>query len=527
MSGHHDVIIIGSGPAGVSAAFPLLDAGLKVLMIDGGQQATASVPSQSFMHWRENDPEQWKTMVGQDFHALRQADAASPKLRVPTHAHVFAGFAQGNDVHSQNFMAIGSLATGGLSNAWGCGVATFQGQDLHDFPFASQDLQPSYEVIGRRIGISGQTDDELSGYFGVDAWAQAPTEMDELHRCILNRHQRSKRSNQDSDFKMGRPRLAVLTQDLADRKACNLSGNCMWGCAGGSLYSATQDLATLKHRAGFEHKPGLVAEHITRHPDGHLMVHTRDKDGQQSLQGHRVFLAAGTLASSRLAMRALGLSTITQMQSCPTAAFMLWSPKHLGRPRSPTFGLGQLSFTLGLTAGINGFGSLFNPATIPLAEFVRHVPLGKRLGIDFMAALVTSCSVGNVFLPGTLSKTRLSLDETGALNVEGHLDSSVTPLMKQARERLASVFLKRGALMLPGSFKIGLPGSDIHHACSLPMRHRPERGETTPLGELAGFEGVHAIDGASLSYLPEKSHTMTIMANADRIARTVAVNINR
>jgi flavin-dependent dehydrogenase len=33
-----DVIIVGSGPAGVSAAYPLVQSGIKVLMVDGGER---------------------------------------------------------------------------------------------------------------------------------------------------------------------------------------------------------------------------------------------------------------------------------------------------------------------------------------------------------------------------------------------------------------------------------------------------------------------------------------------------------
>ena len=37
-----DVVIIGTGPAGVSAAYPLVEAGLQVLMIDGGRQVAGT-----------------------------------------------------------------------------------------------------------------------------------------------------------------------------------------------------------------------------------------------------------------------------------------------------------------------------------------------------------------------------------------------------------------------------------------------------------------------------------------------------
>ena len=50
-------------------------------------------------------------------------------------------------------------------------------------------------------------------------------------------------------------------------------------------------------------------------------------------------------------------------------------------------------------------------------------------------------------------------------------------------------------------------------------------GETDGDGELAGLAGVHIVDGACLSTQTEKSHTLTIMANADRIGRILAMQM--
>ena len=55
------------------------------------------------------------------------------------------------------------------------------------------------------------------------------------------------------------------------------------------------------------------------------------------------------------------------------------------------------------------------------------------------------------------------------------------------------------------------------------MRHRPILGESSQFGEIVGLPGVYAVDGSSLPVLSERSHTLTIMANADRIARHVAL----
>ena len=54
------------------------------------------------------------------------------------------------------------------------------------------------------------------------------------------------------------------------------------------------------------------------------------------------------------------------------------------------------------------------------------------------------------------------------------------------------------------------------------MRSKPSYGETNWLGEVVGLNGVHVVDGTCLPILPAKSHTLMIMANADRIGRAIA-----
>jgi choline dehydrogenase-like flavoprotein len=58
------------------------------------------------------------------------------------------------------------------------------------------------------------------------------------------------------------------------------------------------------------------------------------------------------------------------------------------------------------------------------------------------------------------------------------------------------------------------------------MRANPKVGETDGAGRLAGSEGVYVVDGACLPSLSEKSHTLTLMANADRIAHKLAERLS-
>ena len=539
MTPDFDIIIVGSGPAGVSAAFPLVQAGLKVLMVDGGRESTISPPNQPYLTTRANDADQWKWMIGRDFHSLKFADAVSPKLRAPTHSYVFEGYEQTNQVVGEKFVALGSLAQGGLSNAWGCGVAKLSADELSNYPFAAVEIEASYETVSQRMGISGACSDDLTDYFSLDVWADKPIDMDPLQSQLLAKYQSFNSALSSKGFRLGRSRVAALSQDKGSRKACDLSGNCLWGCDRKALYSAFDDLAELKKYRNFTYRSGLIVERISRaeeHPciQGHDVL--RDSF---SINGKKVLLAAGTLATTRIAMMALDIHHSLKMQACPVAAFMLWRPLSLGLRRTPAFGLGQLSFALTLSggdrskghlidqspldSGTTAFGSLFNTTGIPISEFAKFMPLRKPLAIQFLNSILSSCTVGNVYLPGSYTNAKLTLDAMGVLRVSGGYREDVDALMKEAQSKLRSSFLKLGALMLPKSFTLSKPGGDLHHACSLPMRRDPKIGETSADGELFGMKDVHIVDGACLTNISEKSHTLTIMANADRIAKKLLV----
>lgn len=521
MANDVDVIIIGSGPAGVSAAFPLLAAGLKVLMLDGGRGAAMTPPATPFLTARAGDPAQARWMIGADFHALRNSQAVSPKLRVPTHSHVFEGFAAANRVAASGFVAVGSLAAGGLSNAWGCGVARWSARELADFPFAAGQLDAAYQRVARRIGVSGAAADDLAAYFGLDDWIQPALPMDRLHSRLAARYAARRGGVAPLGFRLGRSRVAALSQNLGPRRACDLSGNCLFGCANGALYSAADELPALRAHANFYYRPGAVVEALAASADG---VHVQARDGAHgvTLRAAKVFLAAGTLASTALALRALQSRDSVPVLSSPTAAFLLWQPASLGAPRQPGFGLGQLSFALALDGAVSGFGSTFSTTGIPLSEFVGHLPLRRRHAIPVLRSLLSSCLVGNIFLPGHLSQASARLAADGTLQLQGGYRPEVAALMGQAQRRLRAAYWQLGALLLPKSFTLGPSGGDIHYAGTLPMRAAPQRGQTDASGQLRGLPHVHVVDGASLPALSEKSHTLTIMANADRIGSAVA-----
>lgn len=518
-----DIIIVGSGPAGVSVAFPLLEAGLHVLMVDGGEHKGFSGPSSDFLTARSSDQLQWKWLVGEDFYALQRRDAVSPKLRVPMHAYAFEGFAKDNQILGENFVTLGSMARGGLSNVWGCGVARFSEQELNSFPFAAKDLDQSYESISRRIGISGKVQDDLTDYFGLDGYSQPPIELDSLHQKLLKNYTAKSKKLRERGFSLGRSRVAALSQGLGNRQACNLSGNCLLGCSRESLYSATHDLIALRRFENFSELPGMVVDRLSRSDDvWQIKGRLRSVDDEKTISASKIILAAGTLASTKIAFKTLNYRMPAKLLASPSAAFLLWLPSLLGASRAPGFGLGQLSYSLELKDGITAFGSTFSTTGIPVSEFARHLPLKRPLAISFLRTLLSSCVVGNVFLPGHLTDAQVKFSNQDYLVVSGKFGDRVSPLMKEAYQKLRAAYLALGALVLPGSFTIGQPGGDIHYSGTMPMKKFPIIGQSSATGEIQGLDGVYVVDGACLPTLPEKSHTLTIMANADRVGKCIA-----
>lgn len=521
MSGEDfDVIVVGSGPSGTSVAAPMAQGGLRVAMLDGGRRPQIEVPVLPFLSARQQ-PDQQRWMLGPQFHALRMREAVSPKLRAPTQAHVFEGFAEANRLRTDGFVAVGSLAVGGLSNAWGCGVARLSSEEA-GWPLADADLDDSFRIVCERVGISGAGDDDLRDYFGVDDGADPPAALDGTNALLLQRYERRRAALHAGGFRVGRSRVAVTMRDRGDRLACDSLGNCLFGCARGSMYSAQQDLVDLVPQPGFVHRSGFIVQRLERQ-DSTWSVEGVQGGAPVRLRTRKVVLAAGTLATTALVARTLGHTEPVRLLCSPTAAYLLWVPARLGHGDERAFGLGQLSYALQLPSADTVFGSTFNTTGLPRWEFARHLPMSRPIGVQLLRGLLGSCAVGNVFLPGRHSDATVRLAADGTLVcTSGGPSPQQTAAFAQTRAGLARAWRRLGAVMLPGSFRAAPPGADIHYAGTLPMVDRPGPMQTSTSGEVHGLPGVHVVDGSTLPVLPAKSHTLTLMANADRIGRLIA-----
>lgn len=519
-SAREAVTVVGAGPAGTSAALALRERGIPVTVLDAGTARVTPPPVGDLLGLRLRDTTQWQWQLGRHGEALAATDQASPKLRVPGLRAIFEGFAQVNRIRSDDFQVIGALAAGGLSNAWGCGVARFHEDELGALAFDQAAMDASIERVARRMGLSGRSDDSLSDYFGLDAFCGPALAMDSAHRALWERRDRL-----GDKIRMGRARVAVLGESREDRLGCDLSGMCLWGCVRRATWSAAWDVEKLKRDPGVRFEAGARVQALLPDGEGNWWIDADTQAGPRRYRSKRVLLAAGTLATTRLVLAALppGQPAL-RLQSNPMAAFLLWLPALLGAPRERSFGLAQLSFAAELGDRGTAFGNLFSTAGIPVSEFLAHLPIARRAGLPLLKSILSSCVVGNVFLPGDLSAHEVRMEADQGLRIKGGDDPRLSEAFAEAKSLLSRRFRKAGAWMLPGSFVRGQTGADIHYACTLPVSPRPRAHECHLNGELAGLPGLYVVDGAALPRLPAKAHTLTIMANADRIAGKLILN---
>jgi choline dehydrogenase-like flavoprotein len=120
-------------------------------------------------------------------------------------------------------------------------------------------------------------------------------------------------------------------------------------------------------------------------------------------------------------------------------------------------------------------------------------------------------------------RLRLGRDASGRpkLEVKGVVERGVYWRSIKAGLKLAGNGLKLGGVPVVPAMQFAEPGRSYHSGGTFPMRGSPGRLETDVLGQLPGLPRVHFVDASVLPSIPATTITLTVMANAHRIATQV------
>lgn len=303
------VWVVGSGASGVHFALTLLERGFEVTMLDVGRERPAPVhPELSLSSLKESREDPVAYFLGKRFEAVLLPGFEAEYYGIPPGKDYVFDPLSGFEYTTQGFSPLFSFAQGGLAEAWTGGSYPLNDKDLREFPFSYADIEPYYNEVARRIGITGVKDD-LAKFMPVHDHLLEPLELDAHSMRIVEAYERQRSMlNNKLGCYIGRTRVATLSRDMGARKACGYLGRCVWGCPIDALYTPSLTLQECLRHPGFTYLPGLEVSHFRFSSGGRVTsVIARPVGGgeEQILPIDLLALAAGTLVSSKIVMQSV------------------------------------------------------------------------------------------------------------------------------------------------------------------------------------------------------------------------------
>lgn len=503
-----DVLIVGSGPAGVSSALAL--PGKNVAILDVGKRSVEAATSS------------FDDFIGANFSGLENLTnpSISPKLRAPGMRFITDRPEQDHArVHQDGFQAVMSYAAGGLANAWGAGVFEFSEQDLRGFPYSSHDLRPFYNILHKEIGVSGSADDDLAEYWGPAVDLQPALKLSPVADQILSAYKRNRKAYNDSGFTVGRPRLAILTQDYGGRRAFAYDNTEFYRPNNPAIYHPGYTLDKLISEKKVNYFDGQLVSEYHETPDG-IEVFTQDlKSSQRQIfKAKKLILAAGALQSAAIVLRSnRDFSSEVPLMDNPISFLPIIFPRLFGTAAKRNYyGGAELVLVSRPKDQAIIQASIYSLAGVMRSDLVREFPFYWAGNLWAARYFSPAIGVAQFFYPDSIQRGNfLKINAAGSINIRYRKvqDSNV-------ETSLARLLRKSGFICFSSLAKRPVSGSSIHYAGTLPM-NSSYKYHTKPNGQLSGTRNVYVADAASFPSLSSKNLTLTIMANAMRIASQI------
>lgn len=509
-------LVLGSGPAGASAAAALLARGRKVLLIDAGETLE---PARAARRARmaATEPDGW---LDADLSDLRRdhQEAQSDAMR-PFGSDFMFRDRGGFFAESEGWpIAVRpSFAQGGLSNGWGSAVLPYRDEDLEAWPFGADALAPHYRAVAELAPMSARPDDLATLFPALPIEDDRALTLTAQAQAMLGRLEKRRDALGRMGVRFGQARQAVAP-------GCRRCAMCLYGCPYGLIFNAADLTRRLVQDEGLDYRPGFHAEAFEEDADG-VRLHTRAVDGgaRATFEGSALFVAGGVLPTARLVLNSLGAVdrpvTLRDSQHFFLPMLQSWAP--LRNPeREPRNTLTQL------------FLEILDPAVSPTTVHAQvytyndfyAADMRRRFGrlaraVDpLIGAMSRRLIVAQAFLHSDVSPDiQLRLNGAGRLSASVRENAAMAGAVERARGRLARVAMAAGLAPLLPLSRLGAPGSSFHCGGTFPMRTSPTGLECDSLGRPAGMKRTHLVDASGFPSIPATTITLSVMANAHRI----------
>ncbi len=518
-------LVVGSGPAGVAAALALLERGRPVTMLDVGREIEpefAATPRElarlPFEAWppasyqrlaaisgpvRNGFP--MKTNFGSDF-AFRPAPDLMPLEQ------------RGADI-------LVSFARGGLSNLWGSNVFSFCAGDFHGWPIAADALEPAYRAVLRHIPLSASRGDDLEALMPLHTERLEPRLLSEQAAAVMRDLEAHRPALHAGGMRFGASRLGLRTSPSEHDPGCVRCGLCLHGCPYDLIYNSAHTLAGLERDPRFRYEGGLYVTRFAETAHGVEVHAVRAADrAPVRFDGERAFIGAGAYSTARLVLESLERFAV-QATILESQYFLIPMLHWRSSPGAATERLQTLSQ---ICLRLSDPKVCAEDVHMLLYTYTRlYQDELDASPARFVPGLARALAGRLLAIQGYLhsdlsSRLELSLRraESGppTLTVQGRAHPEAVPAIRRIEARLRSLGGALRATPIPFMTRIAAPGKSYHVGGVFPMRLKPGALESDTLGRPLGLKRVHAVDASVFPTIPATNLTLTVMANAYRIA---------
>ena len=506
-------IVVGSGPAGVACAAALRKAGAPVLILDAGMELEAELSARKAA-LAALEPEKWS---GPDA-AFLYPPIAEPG-GVPDKLAYGSDFAcrpvPGEPPVELNQAALKpSFAVGGLSTVWGAASMPWQARDLKGWPVGLAELEAGYRAAAGLMPLAGVVDDLAESFPFYDA-PRPPVALSRQAEGALKTLTRNRTALAARGLSFGRARLAM------DASRCATCGLCLRGCPRDLIFSTRGALDDLR-AGGASYQSRILVRAVEETPNGVIVRGTTRDGATLSIEGQRVFLAAGVVSTTEIMLRSLGWRD---------RAVEIMDSQYFVVPVARASGAGDVR-----AERLHTLSQIFlelndasvSPHTMHMQLYSYNDMIGAAL--DAKLGPLSRSGLGTMLLGRLMAlqgylhsdqsgriAARLSGAGDGRMSLTGSMSDRARAGVSLLIGKLLRLAPRSGLLPLPPLAEIPAPGRGFHSGGSFPMARDPRMGQCDIWGRPHGYSRVHLADASTFPSIPTPTITFSAMANAWRI----------
>ena len=494
-SNSNKIIVIGSGPAGLSCTIALLKKGIQVTLLDiGVRKPGDSVKANtSDLDW-DNAYERLVNPQG---------------IPLKTTFGSLHPYNQNISVKQTGCMLVSSQSAGGLSAVWGRACLPYTDLELSGWPVRYEELRPYYQFVEQEMMTLHCANPSQSAFPYHSPTVKALPVPKSLGRIAKKLQQY---------FEVVSARIAL---NKNREHACSGCGHCLAGCPEDVLLDFSATINRIKEMyPNFSYVPHIKVNSFTE-TEENVIVQGESLKGEGeavSMPADKLFLACGPLAT---AIIVLGSQQEKQdVEILDSQYFFI--PFISLKPLLNTEELANYHSSCQLMAEhVNGasttnrthlqfyfYNEIFERVVFHKLPFMKRfhfalMPIYRRLGL--VQGFIHSDS-----------SARMCLKKAE----NGGFELSVSKKAPNGIKILPPILwklLKAGLIPILPGLQFKLPGQSFHNGGSFPMQSSGGFLTTEANGKLRGFNRVYIADSSAFPSIPATTITLTIMANAYRV----------